>query len=60
MICCSGLFHGEVIVAIDRDAHSIVFAMLASDPDLERIVEIFHDLNQREFVQCIRIHTHHL
>lgn len=50
---CPGLFEGELIVAIDEEHKSVVFAMSASKPDFEAITSIFHELVETSFPQCI-------
>jgi len=53
VIRCPGLFQGEMIVMIESSKKSIMFVMMAPDPDLEYAVSVFHHLVQSNFTQYI-------
>jgi len=53
IICCPGLFAGEVIIMCEISHRSLIIAMNASNPDIEYIVFIFLELVQKSFTQCI-------
>jgi hypothetical protein len=54
VIKCPGLFHGEIIVEFENSKKSIIFAMIAPNPDLEYVTTVFNTLIGRSFKQCIR------
>ncbi len=51
---CPGLFQGEVLVMIEDNKKSLIFAMLATSPDLECMLGAYRSLVQ-SFPQCIQI-----
>ena len=53
VICCPGLFSGEMIVMNSVSHKSITITMNALAPDIEYAVSVFYDLVQRNFSQCI-------
>ncbi len=55
---CPGLFEGELIVTLDEKNKTIVFAMLAAKPDLEMLNQVFIDLCQKSFPQCIMFYLY--
>lgn len=52
---CPGVSDGEMIVELQNDARSLYFAMMASDPNLNVIVDLAEDLIYEHFPQCILI-----
>jgi len=60
VICCPGLFAGEVIIMCEVSRRSLTIAMNASNPDIEYIVSIFVKLVQKSFTQCIIIKYLHV
>lgn len=50
---CPGLFHGEVIIAIQANFQAIVVAIQASNPDLNVIPRIFEEISSSRFNQCM-------
>jgi hypothetical protein len=48
-----GLFDGQVMMRIIPGNKCIVFAMIASNPDLDYIVSMFLELIQQSYHQCI-------
>lgn len=61
-IRCPGLFEGEAIILLDPTHRYISFIMLALKPDVEVLLEAYHQLCQKSFNQCIfsccPIHLH--
>jgi hypothetical protein len=53
VIKCPGLFEGEIIVEFENAKKSIIFAMIAPNPDLEYVTTVFKALISRSFPQCI-------
>jgi hypothetical protein len=53
LIRCPGLFAGELIVQMEPDNKSIVFAMLASNPDYELVTSIFFEMIRKSYPQYI-------
>lgn len=50
---CPGLFHGELIIAMEAGSQSIIFAIQASNPDLRVISKVFNKLVSSRFRQCM-------
>lgn len=50
---CPGLFHGELVVAIDEEHSSIIYAMQGSNLDRDYVSSIFTKVVKRRFKQCI-------
>ena len=55
VICCPGLFSGELIVTNSNSHRIITIAMNASFPDTEFAVSVFYELVRASFSQCILI-----
>ena len=55
VICCPGLFSGELIVMNSISHREITIAMNASYPDTEYAVSVFYELVKVSFSQCINI-----
>ena len=53
VICCPGLFSGELIVTNSNSHKIITIAMNTSFPDTEFAVSVFYELVKFNFSQCI-------
>lgn len=53
VVCCPGLFDGQVIMLLEDGSKSIVFVMMASKPDSDLFITILTHLCKTSFPQCI-------
>jgi hypothetical protein len=53
---CPGLFQGEAIIILEKDAKSIIIAIMALYPDLEYFTSVFEKLTETSFQQCVLVY----